>query len=153
MPQTVAIDDAKAQKALEKIMKRIETAKDGGREFGMLLSAVVFQDIIDHFEKEEFLPFPTAPWSASYRRQMAARGKEGNKLLQDSGRLKQSFQPTNFRRVSEGITWFNPAKTDKGFPYAAHHNETAKTPRTFMWLSDAASEKIAGVTLNYVIGK
>jgi phage gpG-like protein len=155
MPQEVAIQDEKAQKFLEKAMKKVQEAKDSGRAFAMALSAVVFQDIIDHFENEEYLPLPTAPWSQLYRKLQDARGKGGNKLLQDSGRLRQSFLPTNYRKVGEGIVWFNPARTEDGFPYAFAHNEGGpKLPqRTFMWTSDEASEKIAEVTLNFVLGK
>ena len=155
MPTNVALQDAEAQKWLQKAIKKVQSAKDGGREFGMALSAHVFADVIDHFEKEEFLPLPTAPWSAFYREMMDASGKGGNKLLQDSGRLRQSFLPTNYRKVAEGIQWFNPAKTKSGFPYAYAHNEGGpKLPqRNFMWLSDSASERIAETSLRYVLGK
>lgn len=155
MPQDVALQDEKAQKFLQKAMKKVQEAKDGGRAFAMALSAVVFQDVIDHFEKEEGPDGPWTPWSHHYRKMQEIRGKGGNKILQDTGRMKQSFMPTNYRKVGEGIMWFNPARTKGGFPYAFAHNEGGDTlpARTFMWTSDEASERIAEVTLEYVLGK
>lgn len=47
---------------------------------------------------------------------MKELGKGGNKILQDSGRLRNSFKPQNYRSVSEGILWFNNAQTKSGFP-------------------------------------
>ena len=153
MPTEIAIQDEQAQKALKRLMERIKEVGDGGRAFGMALSAVVFQDVMDHFEKEEGPDGKWHPWSQMYRRLQDARGKGGNKLLQDTGRLRQSFLPTNFRKVGEGIMWFNPAQTADGFPYAYHHNEGAANPRVFMWTSEEASEKIAEITLEFVLKK
>lgn len=155
MPQEVALQDEKAQKFLQKAMKKVQEAKDGGRAFAMALSAVVFQDIMDHFEKEQGPEGPWSPWSSSYRKYMDMRGKGGNRILQDTGRLRQSFMPTNYRKVGEGILWYNPARTKSGFPYAYAHDEGGpKLPaRSFMWTSDDASEKIADVTLAYILDK
>lgn len=154
MPQTIALQDEKAQKFLAKAMKKVADAKDGGRAFGMALSAVVFQDIIDHFENEEGPDGPWEPWSKIYADAMSRRGKGGNKILQDTGRLRQTFLPTSYRKVGEGILWFNNARTGSGFPYAAAHDEGGDQlpARTFMWTSEDASERIAEVTLNYVLG-
>lgn len=149
MPTEIAIHDAEAQKALQKLIDKVKEVKDGGRAIGMALSAVVFRDIMEHFEREEGPDGAWKPWSDIYADHMRKVGKSGNKLLQDTGTLRQAFQPTSYRSVSEGIMWYNPARTKSGFPYAYHHNET----RPFMWTSDDASEKIAEVTLNFVLGK
>lgn len=148
----IVVQDEKAQALLAKLQVNIARFKAGASEYAALLSTVVFRDIIEHFEKEEFQPFPTAPWSKIYREHMDAIGKGGNQLLQDSGRLRQSFLPTNHRLVSEGILWFNPAKTKSGFPYAyAHDTGGPKLPqRSSMWLSDEAREKMDELTLNFI---
>lgn len=155
MPVEIAIHNEEAIKALAKLEQKLKTVKDGGRAFGMALSAVVFADVIDHFEKEEGPEGAWQPWSTFYREHMEKIGKGGNRLLMDTGRLRQSFTPTNYRKTAEGIMWFNPARTKSGFPYAFAHNEGGEQlpARTFMWLSDAASERIASVTLNFVLGR
>lgn len=149
MPQEIVIHDEEAQRFLTKAMAKVKEVGDGGRAFGMALSAVVFQDVDDHFQKEEGPDGRWAPWSKIYREHMERIGKGGNKILQDEGKLRGGFMPTNYRKVGEGILWFNPIS------YAHRHNEgTHGTPaRTFMWLSDPASERIADVTLNFVLGR
>lgn len=155
MPQEIAIQDEKAQKFLTKAMEKVKHVKDGGRVFGMLLGSVIFADVMDHFEKEEGPTGRWNPWGKFYREHMEKSDKGGNKILHDSGRLRQSFFPHNFRKVGEGILWFNPAETKDGFPYAAYHNQDAEEDRlrVFMFTSDEASEKIADVTLKYVLDK
>lgn len=153
--QEVAIHDEKAQKFLAKALEKCKQVGDGGKGFGMALSAVVFRDIMNHFEAEEGPDGNWKPWSDFYEDHMQRSGKGGNKILQDSGRLRQAFLPSNYRATGDGILWYNPAKTKKGFPYAQAHDEGGdKLPaRTFMWLSEDASEKIAQVTLDFVLGE
>lgn len=123
------------------------------KELGGIISATVFQDIIDHFQQEEGPDGPWNEWSVSYRKQMERIGKGNNRILQDTGRLRNSFTPGNYRAQSDGVLFFNPAKTKRGFPYAAAHDEGGpKLPqRRFMWLSDAALENVAERTLAWVI--
>ena len=156
MAQEVAIHDEKAQKMLTKAMAKVKEVGDGGRAFAMALGAVIFSDIMDHFEKAEGPSGRWHPWSAMYAAHMQKIGKGGNKLLQDTGTMRQAFFPHNFRKVGEGILWFNPAKTKQGFAYAAHHNQEAENEnarRIFMFTSDDASERIADVTLKFVLDK
>lgn len=143
---TIAIQDKKGRKFIKKLLDNTLIAKERKREYIATLSVLVFQNIMDHFEQEEGPGGPWKAWSKVYDEHMQKIGKGGNKILQDTGRLRQSFTPRNVRRVSDGILWFNPAKTKKGFPYAAHHDET----RTFMWLSPGILEDMAGVTLNFL---
>lgn len=175
MPVEIAIHDEEGQKLLARALAKVKKVNDGGQEFGMVLSSVVFRDVIEHFEEEEGPDGLWDRWSDAYSEHMQKLGKGGNKILQDSGNLRNAFRPTNFRKVGEGILWFNPARTerirfvqrrgssgktkavdkymrvsdDKGFAYAHHHNKT----REFMYLSDDASEKLAKVTLAYVLEK
>lgn len=116
------------------------------------MSAIVFRDIIQHFERQEGDGGPWKAWSPRYAKFMASIGRSNNKILQFSGRLRQSFQPTNVRTSAEGITWFNPAKTSKGFPYAAAHDEGGPTlpQRRFMWLSGGALSDIETQILKFL---
>lgn len=117
-----------------------------------LFSAIVYRDIIDHFEKQEGPSGPWQQWSKIYRDLMAARGRSQNKILQDTGRLRQSFRPTNFRTNPAAITWFNPARTSKGYPYAAAHDLglDGYPQREFMWLSPKALKDIESTVLEYI---
>lgn len=147
-----AFTDSEAQAFLKKLIKKTDQIKGGAKAFGALASAVVFGDIISHFEKQQGSEGAWAPWSSAYRTHMDKIGKGGNMILADTGRLRQSFTPTSYRQVNEGILWFNPAKTKSGFPYAAAHDEGGpKLPkRDFMWLSDEAKDKLEDVTLKFI---
>lgn len=123
-----------------------------------LTNVIVFGDIISHFEKELGPNGRWKPWSPPYTKQMRKKGKGGNKILQDTGFLRQSFAPGGRdagARIGKGtIIWFNKAQTKGGFPYAAHHDEGAsdgKDPRSFMWLSDSALEKAMGLLLQFAL--
>lgn len=169
----------KLGKRLEKMQERINAIKGGKKEkaFHGAVSALVFADITRHFENEMGEKGKWEQWSDSYR--AAIEGKvffrkvggvtipfdtakmenppppprnNGMILQTQIGRLRQNFKPADYRINSEGITWFNDAKTSKGFPYAAAHDEGGgKLPkRSFMWLSLAALEKIAEATLDFI---
>lgn len=146
------IQDQAAQKFIAKKIAKIAKVKGADSGFIQLLSAIVFQDIMDHFSKQEGQDGPWAAWSKVYADHMAKVGKAGNQILADTGRLRGSFIPSNVRASSQGVLWFNPAKTAKGFPYAFAHNEGGpKLPqREFMWLSDLAKDKIAAQTLAFL---
>lgn len=148
-------DDAEVREFLSDISAKTASIKGAKKEYAGLLSAIVYQDVIQHFEKEQGSGGPWAKWSESYRESMEKRGRAGNKILQDSGRLKNSFLPKNYRQTSGGILWFNPAKTKTGFPYAAAHDEGGpKLPqRDFMWLSNQAMDKIEIQTLQFLLEK
>jgi hypothetical protein len=114
----------------------------------------VFQDINQHFERQEGSKGPWEKWSASYAKYMQSIGRGGNKILQYSGKLRQNFKPTDFKSVSNGILWFNDARTKDGYPYAAGHDKgtaAGKKQRDFMWLSDKAMDKISQQTLQFMI--
>jgi phage gpG-like protein len=147
-------DTKMAEEWLGKLEKKVKEVDDGHRKFAGVLTAVVFQDIVDHFQTEEGSKGPWEEWSDSYRAQMEERGRGGNQILQDSGHLRQAFTPGNYRSVPQGILWFNPAKTKGGFAYAAAHDEGGDElpTRDFMWLSDTAHSKIEKLTLDYILG-
>jgi len=143
----VFFKDKKLREFIKRIDKKTKEYRNRKKNFITAISAMVFRDIIDHYEKEQGPKSKWKAWSAAYRRQMAKRGKGGNKILQDTGFLRQNVRAANVRKVSEGILWFNPAKTKSGFGYAKHHDKT----RPFMWLSKAALKNIGRITLKKVL--
>jgi hypothetical protein len=84
---------------------------------------------------------------------MDKRGKGGNKILQDTGKLKQNFKPNHYRSSSKGLYWYNDAVTKSGFPYAYAHDEGGDQlpKRDFMWLSDDALEEVGNQTLQFLL--
>ena len=82
-------------------------------------------DVIDHFQKEAG---PSSSW---------ANTKRGGKILQDTGRLKQSIRTSYSKRIAQVRT---------NMEYAATHNFGFKKKnipqREFMYLSKKAIEKI-----------
>ncbi len=138
---------------LNDLTSRLENVKDGERKYIGLLSAIVYGDVMGHFKGERGSAGPWAKWSKSYRKQMEAKGRGSNKILQFTGKLRNSFKPTNVNMSNAGPVWFNDAQTRTGFPYAAaHDNGGPKLPqRDFMWLSDSAVESISEKTLQFML--
>jgi phage gpG-like protein len=146
-------DDQEVKEFLRAVDKNLKNIKDGHRKYTGLLSAIVYQDIMEHFENEAGSNGPWKQWSKFHRERMQEIGKGGNKILQDSGRLRNNFKPTKVKKTKEGFLWFNDAKTKKGFPYAAaHDNGGSKLPkRDFMWLSEKAMGRIEIETLQFML--
>lgn len=149
------LEDSDIKEFIKNLDKNLKTVENGKQEYIGLLSAIVFKDLIKHFENESSPEGKWKPWSKIYKEHMEVRGKGGNKILQDTGRLRQSFKPTKWRKVSNGILWFNNAKTSKGFPYAFAHNEGGKRlpKREFMWLSNSSINEISEKTLAFMLEK
>lgn len=147
MAQEIAIHDKEARKFFDKTIEKTKKIHGSDRAFVSLLSALIYKDVINHFEEEMGPKGKWQSWSSIYKDHMNRIGKGGNKILQDSGRLRQAFIPTNYRKVGEGILWYNPIE------YAAAHDEGTKTlpQREFMWASDDVIEKIEDVTLKFVL--
>lgn len=146
-------DDKEARRWMGQLIRRIGKTASGARDYADVLSTVIFRDIITHFEDEEGSKGAWTAWSDIYAEHMERAGKGGNKILQDSGRLRQAFTPTSWRNVTGGILWFNNARTRDGFPYAAAHDEGGKKlpKRDFMWLSDDAQARMAQLTLQFIL--
>jgi phage gpG-like protein len=111
------------------------------------VGARVIADVINHFEQERGPTGKWKAWSPAYRKYMQKRGKGGNKILQDTGRLRTGWQPARYRTSREGITWFNPVE------YAgAHDRGTRRLPkREFSWISRQAIEKIEKDTAKFLL--
>lgn len=172
-------DNAEVRDFLKDMDSRLKKIEGGAKEFIGVLSAIVYRDVNSHFEKEQGSGGPWAKWAKSYQDSIAGKvffrtignrvvqfntanmenppppPRAPGKKLQDDGTLKNSFKPTNARKTSGGILWFNNAATKSGFPYAYAHDEGGpKLPkRDFMWLSDQAQENIAKQTLQFMIEK
>jgi len=146
-------EDKEVADFLKSIATNLNKVKGGDNKFAGLLSAIVFRDVIGHFTQQEGSEGPWAPWSESYLEHMKKIGRQNNMILQFTGRLRDSFRPTNFKATSEGLLWFNRAKTSEDFPYAyAHDTGGGRLPkRDFMWLSDKAVEDISEQTLNFML--
>lgn len=142
-------------KFLKTVDKRVKDIEKKDRALADAISIFVFQDVVDHFKKEEGPDAAWKVWSDTYAEHMARIGRSGNKILQFNGRLRNTFKRTNYRKTSEGLEWFNNAKTASGYPYAAGHDEgDGKLPqRKFMWLSNQSLEKIGEVTLRFTLGE
>jgi len=129
------MDEVQARfKRIQKRMKDPETVLD-------IAAAKGFKDVMDHFRKEEG---PGGGWPEWQKTRKDKKGstvrktkRGGSKLLQDTGRLRQS---TRFRVLKETAEVFNQVK------YAATHNfgdpKRNIKKRKFMWLSDKAIDSI-----------
>ena len=152
-----AINDILVRKVLKKMSDNHAKIIKRENDYIKALTAVVIKDVFKHFEDEEGGPGKKwDDWSPEYHWQMVIQNKGGNKILQDNGRLKNSFKPTNVRKVRQGILWFNNATTSEGFPYAwAHDNdEEARSTlphRQFMWMSDKASKTISQISARFLL--
>lgn len=137
-------------KQWEKVINSIEKKWDDikyRREFGGIISATVFQDVVDHFEDEKGPDGPWSAWSKSYEKHLQKIGRAGNKKLQFSGKLRQRFTPNKWRPAPDGILFYNNAKTKSGFEYAEAHNNGGSTSgrppkREFMWISAIGIKKM-----------
>lgn len=155
MAMEAFFDDKEVSKFLSEMDKRLKDIENGKKQYLGLLSSIVYRDVLEHFENERGPKGAWDPWSDVYREHMQRIGRAGNKILQFNGRLRQNFMPTNVRKSSQGINWFNNAKTQSGFPYAWGHDEgTGKLPqREFMWASEKALDNMAEQTLQFMIEK
>jgi phage gpG-like protein len=153
MAAEIVLEDKKIQEFFKKTLKNMKDIENGESSFIGIVGATVFKDVIDHFSKEQGQDGPWAPWSKVYQQHMMKIGRQGNKKLQFTGRLRQTFKPTDSRKVSGGLVWYNNAMTKNNFPYAQAHDEGIGSPqREFMWLSPTAVETIAKQIVNFTLG-
>ncbi len=153
MAAEFVFEDSSSQQMLAKIMANLKSVTNGDSKFQGLLGTIVYRDIMSHFQSEQGEDGAWPDWSPSYAKYMERIGRNGNKKLQFTGRLRQSMLPTNVKKVSEGYLWFDNAKTKTGFPYAQAHDEGGpKLPqREFMWLSQKGAEQICQQMLAFIL--
>jgi phage gpG-like protein len=142
----VVFEDKRVSAFIAKAIRNTKSATTHEKRFVDQIAVHVFQDLIDHFKKEEGPQGKWKPWSKIYREHMQRIGKGGNNILQDTGRLRGGIQATNYQARRDGVSWYNRV------PYAAAHEYgTKRLPkRPFMWLSKAAMKKISDVTLGFI---
>ena len=154
MPENaVVFQDKRMRKYINGILYRSKDPQKKN-DYVVAVSAKVYDNIMDHFNKETGPKGSWKKWSKSYSEFMTRIGQGGNKKLQGiNGRLRQSFQPQNVKETSDGLMWYNPAKV-KGFPYAKAHDEGGpRLPqRKFMFLSRKGMKMIEDITLKFVKG-
>ena len=143
---SVVIDDKKVRRLLNGLIKNVGQISERGKKYVGLLSAVILRDIDEHFFLEEGPKGRWQDWSTKYKRYMISKGKGGNLILQDTGRLRQGWQPSRYRLTRDGVLWFNPVR------YAAQHDQ-GKRPhpqRKFTWISNKAIKKIEEQTVKFI---
>lgn len=145
------------KKLLSSLIKNSQEIEKRNKKYLKLMSTLAFRDFVLHFRNEEGPKEPWDDWSQVYADQMAAKkpSKAGNKILQDTGNLRQNLIPTNVVGTRKGILFFNPAKTKDGFPYAKAHDEGGPQlpKRKFMWLSKSAIQDMSKQTLKFMTKK
>lgn len=148
----IVLEDERVRELLAELTGKVDKITERDKAVVGLLSAIVYRDVIRHFEREEGPDGRWKAWSASYTKFMSSIGRSNNRILQFSGRLRSAFAPTNIKTSADGITWFNNAKTSNGFPYAAAHDEGGgRLPqRQFMWLSDEALSDIEDEIIKFL---
>lgn len=104
-------------------------------------ATVGYKDIISHFQDEAG---PSGKWTPSKRVQ-----RSGGKTLQDTGNLRQSITPTNYRNETQAIRVFAAA------PYGGIHDRGGRNmpQRSFMWLSKKALSDMAKIVLHFITQK
>jgi phage gpG-like protein len=139
----------------QKVIKRLDKKWDdikNRKEFGGIIAASVYKDVMEHFDQEKGPDGKWISWSEAYAAHLQKIGRGGNKILQFSGNLRQRFTPQSWRSKAEGVLFFNNAKTKSGYAYARGHDEgQGKLPkRSFMWLSSKAIDSIIRQTLKWL---
>ena len=149
---SLKLDKKKADSWLRKLRIAVKSVALSTKKFSDMVAVFVYQDVIDHFEKEMGSKGRWQRWSQAYDIHMIKIGKGTNDILQDSGRLRNNFLPGKYRRQPGRIVWYNNAQTANGFGYAAGHDRgQGKLPkRDFMWLSKEKQKEITKATLRFI---
>lgn len=144
-------DSKEADLMLQRLKEKAKKIPNADKVLQSLLSNIVFQDIDEHFDRQEGPNGGWKKWSNIYQEHMDKIGRGGNKILQFTGILRQSIRPGPAK--SGQYTWVNPAQTKDGFPYARAHDEGGKQlpQREFMWLSDKGMDRAADTMMKYLL--
>ena len=124
-----------SMRKLEKDLKRL--VPEAQKKFFKLAAVAIYKDVIGHFEKERGPDgkWKRFKWPDGKIRNTRPTKRGGNKMLQDTGRLKGSIVPF----VESGAAG---ARTN--LEYAGFHNDgTSKIPkREFAYVDDATMTKL-----------
>jgi len=152
---TAEFKDDEVKKFLDKLNKNLKAIDQSKyKKVVAGFATIVFGDIQKHFREAMGPKGQWDRWSDLYAERQKKLGKTWpSNALKFGGDLRQNFKVTSYRQTSEGTLWFNNAKTKSGFSYAAHHDELAKKPRPFMWLSKDGFDRIAQVAIDALVEK
>jgi phage gpG-like protein len=139
-------------KQWEKFLKSVEKKwKDIAKrkEFSNIITIPVFKDLVKHFEEEEGPSGKWKPWSNTYLEHLQRIGRQGNQILQFSGKLRQSITPTKgkVRTNSSGVVFYS------NVPYAKAHDEgEGRMPeRKFMYISNKGLKNVIEITEKWLL--
>jgi hypothetical protein len=111
MATEVILDDAEVKHFLENIIKKSREMNKQPEIVGAI-SAIVFQDIIDHFSKQEGPGGKWPEWSKGHKKRANKAGyNEASNMLKWTGKLRNNTSKNKARVLTDGIQWFNNAKT------------------------------------------
>lgn len=152
----VELDTTEWDGLLEKMTSNLAKAQAILR---MAAQAFAFQDIIQHFADESGPDGRWPDWSPATQAIYAQRGWGGNKLLQATGKLRQSLLPGQGKITEEGrdaVRLFSnveySALHNYGGPFLAWGKYPARMPqREFMWLSDDVQDKIVSTVAQLIL--
>lgn len=136
----------------KKINDNVDDIQKKEKTFWGALAALAFRNVIKHFQDESGPEGRWKAWSRIYAERMQRVGKGGNKILQDTGQMRQMLRTADDRsRISQGILVYNPALTKNGFPYAwAHDTGQGRLPqREFMWMDSTTLNKMSKIMAEY----
>jgi phage gpG-like protein len=134
---------------IDKMREKLAAAKKRGGNLTQLteyVAARAYKECINHFEKEEGPDGkwkPLAPVTIARRRQ--GKGTGGNKILQDTGRLRSSIL---FRGLRDSAIVFT------NLIYGSTHQEGYKKipQRKFLWLADGFLKDMADKFAQFIKG-
>lgn len=150
----VEFKDKEVRDFLNNLIKNINLVEKKDKAVWHILSAIAYQDVIDHFEKEKGPKGKWQKWSDVYRDRMIRKKKGNNKILQDIGTLRMGIVfPISQSEIRRGVLLFNQV------PYARRHDEGDKRKingvkmpmRKFFWISDKALDKMAQSVLTFLM--
>jgi len=130
--ETIKIDGLdRLNKRLDKTVKKL---KNPSSEMRVISNVFMFKDIMGHFSQERS---PSGKWKST---------KRGGKILQDTGRLRNSIRPRNTKYT---------AIVGTNISYGAVQNYGGKyiTARKFLWLSKGAMSLILKSLGKFFISK
>ncbi len=145
----IRFESAEWEKLIKGVSERWDSVKSR-KEFGGIVSSVVFRDIMDHFDQSMGPDAPWKSWSDVYAEHMARIGKGGNNILIDTGKLRQSITPVKgkWRGTDAGIVFYSAV------PYAAAHDKGSEKlnlpARPFMWLSNNGFDAMIDIIQNWL---
>ena len=131
-----------------------ETSSNLSKSNNILKAAyatIGFRDILRHFKSEK--GESGKQWEPLKASTLAARTKgrkrRSPKILQDTGNLRQSFLPTNVKRVGrDAVLVFNNATYSGIHDRGSSKNNIPK--RDFMYLTEQAQDAMAKMILNRI---